>query len=121
MIYLLAGLGAAIGAILRYTISLWQPQWHFYKGKELFPIATLMINLSGSLLLGFISAKQLAQPLQFFFATGVCGGFTTFSTFNKELFTLLRRRDYLSFSAYILLSYLGGFCAVVLGFIMGSK
>lgn len=119
MIYILTGLGAAIGAVMRYIISFWQPKWHFYHGKEQFPIATLMINLSGSLLLGFLSAKQLAEPLQFFFATGVCGGFTTFSTFNKELFTLLRHHDYLSFGAYILVSYVGGFCAVVLGFILG--
>lgn len=113
---LLVGFGASLGAILRYLISLWQPQWKLTIKGEPFPIATLMINLSGSFLLGLITSLQLARPLSFFLATGVCGGFTTFSTFNKELWTLLQKRDYLTFWIYLLTSYLGGFIMIFLGF-----
>ena len=78
---LVVGLGGAIGAILRYSISL-------IPYKNTFPVLTLITNLLGAILIGIvvgISVKNnWSKNLTLFFKTGVCGGFTTFSTFSLE-------------------------------------
>lgn len=80
------GLGGALGAVLRYGISLIP-----YKGT--FPVLTFITNVIGALAIGFIAGaaakKNLPSDLVLFLKTGVCGGFTTFSTFSLEAHTLL--------------------------------
>ena len=72
------GLGGGLGAALRYGISLLP-----YKGT--FPALTLVTNVLGALVIGVIAGlaarKNLSPNLVLFLKTGVCGGFTTFSTF----------------------------------------
>ncbi len=86
MDFLFVGLGGAVGAMLRYEISLLP-----YKGD--FPLLTLITNFLGALLIGFIvgaSVKnQWSAQMVLFLKVGVCGGFTTFSTFSLESFHLL--------------------------------
>lgn len=65
-----------------------------------FPTATLLINFSGSVLIGIIlfgagEREALSLPVKLFLTVGFCGGFTTFSTFSYETFTLLRDSEYL--------------------------
>lgn len=82
--FLLVGAGGAVGAMLRYLISFIP-----YKGD--FPLLTLVTNLLGALLIGFISGiaeKKLSENAVLFLRTGVCGGFTTFSTFSLEAYKL---------------------------------
>lgn len=95
------GLGGAVGAIGRYVIGL-------LPVKTTFPILTLFTNLLGALLIGCIaglSARyRLPEPWLLFWKAGVCGGFTTFSTFSLEAWTLFQNGKYGYGSLYVVLS-----------------
>lgn len=83
--FLFVGLGGAVGAMLRYAISLIP-----YKGS--FPILTLVTNVLGAFVIGFVvglaTRKGMPNNFNLFLKTGVCGGFTTFSTFSLEAYNL---------------------------------
>ena len=83
---LLVAAGGALGAVTRYLIGLIHP-----KGD--FPLTTLLINVLGAVLIGALMGaalnRQMAQEWLLFLKTGVCGGFTTFSTFSLESVALL--------------------------------
>lgn len=82
------GLGGAVGAVSRYLLCL-------IPNKGDFPVMTLAVNLLGAFLIGvisgFVSAKNVNPDLVLFLKTGVCGGFTTFSTFSLETLTLIQK------------------------------
>ena len=85
-------LGGALGAVLRYLISLIP-----YKGS--FPILTLVTNLLGALIIGIVVGiaeenKNMPENLILFLKTGFCGGFTTFSTFSLETLNLWQKKNY---------------------------
>ena len=84
--FLAVGLGGALGAMGRYGISL-------IPLKSVFPWLTLLTNVLGALVIGFVvgvTADNAASPdTVLFWKTGVCGGFTTFSTFSLETLRLL--------------------------------
>ncbi len=105
--------GGALGAVCRYAISL-------IPVKTAFPILTLVTNLIGAVLIGFIvgivSSKQdVSTNSVLFWKTGVCGGFTTFSTFSLEAFTLFDNKAYVSGGIYVALSILGCVAGVFIG------
>lgn len=83
--------GAAIGGVLRYLIG----QIFLQRFGPGFPYGTLFINVSGSFFIGIVAqfaltrAFGVAPLVRFFLATGVLGGYTTFSTFSLEALTLL--------------------------------
>ena len=110
---LLVGCGGAIGAFLRYSISL------IVKSSD-FPIATLLINIVGSFVLGAVMASTLQEPVsnstKLFLATGICGGFTTFSAFAYENVLLLQMGKYDTIFLYIVLSVVLSILAAWLGF-----
>ena len=90
--YLFVGTGGFIGAVLRYWLSGLIQQFSI---STFFPIGTLVVNLLGCLLIGFLS--ELAEEHGVFTTesrvlvfVGVLGGFTTFSTFSNETMNLLR-------------------------------
>src|SRR5450432_1244079 len=87
-------LGAAIGANARYWIGYMCNR----AGAPEFPWPTLLINVLGSLLLGMFSAAALERgfgwPSRLFFAVGLCGGFTTFSTFSFEVIDTFFRKGW---------------------------
>ena len=95
------GAGGAVGAAGRYGLSL-------LPCKGDFPLLTLCTNLLGALLIGFVAGLagrgQLSPGWTLFWKTGVCGGFTTFSTFSLESLTLLERGRWLAGGAYMALS-----------------
>lgn len=87
---LVVALGGGIGACLRYLIGLIP-----LKEPFIFPIKTLMINLLGCFVIGLIAAlavknTSLSPKTVIFIKTGLCGGFTTFSTFALETETLIK-------------------------------
>ena len=110
--FLWVGLGGAIGAIFRYVISLIP-----WKGG--FPVLTLVTNLAGAVLIGVVvslAAKREAGPYAvLFLKTGVCGGFTTFSTFSLESLRMLEQGQKAAALLYILLSVAGCIVGVWLG------
>jgi CrcB protein len=94
LLAVLAGGGA--GSVLRYVMAGLVQQWT----SDDFPFGTLVVNLIGSLLLGFI--VQIAETktgpgpwMKVFLTVGLCGGFTTFSTFSLESFRMLQDGSYL--------------------------
>src|SRR5687768_17069298 len=80
--------GAALGANLRY----WLGYWIVGARHSVFPWHTLLINVTGSLALGIVMAYALgrgwSEGWRLFAAVGVCGGYTTFSTYSAEVITL---------------------------------
>ncbi len=114
---LIVGIGGFLGSAGRYSLHLLllKMQW----GS--FPLATFLANMLGCLLIGLffgIYSKAESQIPEFFlllFATGFCGGFTTFSTFAFENIRLLQQHDYLVAAAYIALSVFFGLIAVLSG------
>lgn len=103
------GIGAAIGAIMRYMISL------VIKPYRYIPISTFVVNLLGSLCIGALSTLHLSSALQLLLMTGFCGGLTTFSTFNNEVFTLIKNKHYVQGILYMGSTYLLGFLALFIG------
>jgi CrcB protein len=92
---LLVALGGAIGSSLRYLVSL-ASGWLFGVG---FPWGTLAVNITGSLAMGLViglaaSKFQLTNELRLFLATGILGGYTTFSAFSLDFALLFERKDY---------------------------
>ncbi|PMD71368.1 fluoride efflux transporter FluC [Companilactobacillus nuruki] len=108
--FLLVGLGASIGAFLRNEFTLQQS-----KLKIDFPIITLLINISGALLLGILTAQIHNGAILLLLGTGFCGGFTTYGTFNMELSQLWFQHRLGRCFIYFLLTYIFG----ILGFIVG--
>src|SRR5689334_12482346 len=90
--YLFVGTGGFIGAVLRYWVSGFVQQ---ISNTNLFPLGTVVVNVIGCVVIGFLS--ELAEEHGLFTAearllvfTGILGGFTTFSTFSNETLNLLR-------------------------------
>lgn len=115
MTILLAGCGAAVGALLRYAITLWGGS-HIQSN---FPFSTLFINLTGALVLGLVFSLKLSAFVYALVGTGVLGGYTTFSTLNSELVALWHDKSYGQMLLYALASYGGGILLVWLGYQLG--
>jgi len=117
----LVGIGGAIGSILRYLAST------LINTKILsgFPWGTLFINITGCFIIGVVYAfaekNSISPEWRFFLATGICGGYTTFSTFSLESFSLLRDGHYFYATAYISSSVLLGTLATFAPIIVIEK
>ncbi|SFK70373.1 fluoride efflux transporter CrcB [Methylorubrum salsuginis] len=104
---LLVFLGAGLGGVLRHGVN-----FAAVRLGSSFPWGTLGINVLGSVLMGVVTgwfALRGGPPqARLFLATGMLGGFTTFSTFSLEAFTLIERGDWGAALAYVLISLLAG-------------
>ncbi len=114
-IIILIGIGSFIGGILRYLTTI------FVQSKFLstFPYGTLTVNILGSLIIGIVfglsEKANLSPEWRLFLATGICGGFTTFSAFSFETMAMLQDGQYFYGLSYVGLSILFGLLAVFLG------
>lgn len=115
-ILLLIGTGSFIGGVLRYGLT------HFIQTKFLsaFPFGTLVVNILGCFAIGLVfglsERTNMSPEMRLFLATGICGGFTTFSAFSNETFSLMRDGQLLYASAYITSSVLFGVLATFFGY-----
>lgn len=111
---LIVGLGGFVGSVLRYLIGL-LPYGH----SSGFPLKTLIINILGSFLIGAVAAlagRNLLSPrLALFLKVGICGGFTTFSSFALESQQLIDKGSAVTASLYMVLSLLLGLLACLGG------
>lgn len=112
---LLVGSGAAIGAMLRFALNN-----YFEAGTKRLPRSTFFINLTGSFLLGIFFGMHLSDSAYLFLGTGLMGGYTTFSTYNFELFVLWKN-DRPMFFRYLIGSYGLGLLLSFIGIMVGAK
>ena len=117
MPFFLVGTGGFMGSILRYLMTfLFQD---FYR----FPLGTLISNLAGCFLIGIVTALSFDIPLlsgetRLLLATGVCGGFTTLSSFIYELGQYLKDGEYAVGSLYFLGTFAGSALTFFLGIVL---
>jgi CrcB protein len=126
--YLWVALGGALGSVTRYWMGFFVAT-KFPGVAATFPLGTLIINVTGSFLIGIFAAltapegrmdpqsRVIASQLVM---TGICGGYTTFSSFSLQTLNLLRDGEYLYAGGNILLSVALCMVAVWLGFLLGN-
>jgi fluoride exporter len=117
MLLVYVALGSAVGGLCRYLLGAAVQR---YAGGD-FPSGTLVINLTGSFLLGVIlrySAESTAvtPELRALLAVGLCGGYTTFSSFSYETLALLQEGDWRRAGVYVAASLAGALLAAAAGF-----
>lgn len=126
---LLVFLGGGFGSVLRYMIAMLGQHMKLnpisWWGHTLLPWPTLLANVAGCLLIGlFYSLSDKlgwSADTRLLLTTGLCGGFTTFSTFSNEGIALLRTGHIGMFALYLSLTLILGLAAVWLGNMIGSK
>lgn len=110
--------GGALGAMLRYGVSLW-----LANPQAVFPWATWSVNLFGCLCAGIFFAfsqhySVLQHEMRLFLMVGILGGFTTFSSFGLETFQLLQQGQIVLALVYALSSLILGICVLALGYVI---
>jgi CrcB protein len=115
-LYAWVAIGSAVGGVIRFLLGTFLQQ----RTGSLFPVGTLAINISGSLVLGFLVRYTLATPaigpeVRALLTAGLCGGYTTFSTFSYETVALIEEGDYHRAAWYVALSLLLSLAATFVG------
>ena len=108
--------GAAIGANLRYSLSIWAAQ----RWGASFPYGTLIVNVLGSFAIGVVlvlatTRLNLSDPARLLIVTGLLGGFTTFSSLSFETYSLITNGSWLAAGIYVISSFGLGIAGVFLG------
>jgi CrcB protein len=111
MEYFVVGFGGMLGSITRYMLGKWISE----RVNTIFPIGTLLINISGAFLLGIVITIYTDGTLYLLLAEGYLGAFTTFSTFMYEGFNLFQENERKNALLYVL----GTLFIGILGFIIG--
>lgn len=123
--YLWVALGGALGSVTRF----WLNGVVSTRLGETFPWGTVVVNVCGSFIIGLLGALTLpenrltAETRAFaihFLMIGICGGFTTFSSFSLQTLNLVREREWLYAGGNVLLSVILCLVATWLGFLLGS-
>jgi CrcB protein len=117
MNFLWVFIGGGIGSVLRYAVGL-------CIGAAAFPWATLAVNVGGSFAIGLFSGWSerfgWLEAVRLALTAGLCGGFTTFSTFSKESLTLVQSGRWVAFALYGFGSIAIGLAAVALGYLIAK-
>lgn len=123
--YFLVAIGGAVGSALRF----WLTNLVSHASNSVFPWGTILVNVTGSLAIGLLAAlagaagkmnpdsRALTTHL---LIVGLCGGYTTFSSFSLQTFTLLQSRQWLAACGNVILSTALCLLATALGFWIGS-
>ena len=115
-------LGSAVGGVTRVLVG--SSIQERFTGA--YPMGTFIVNITGSLALGFLMRYALATPtvsaeMRALLTTGFCGGYTTFSTFSYESFTLGRADRFVSAAVYVAVSVTGGILAACAGYLLARR
>lgn len=121
MSYLLIFIGAGLGGVCRYAMSISVQK---LANGWIFPIGTFSVNMLGCLLIGFLAQLSESKGLfpgdqRLFLFVGILGGFTTFSSFGYETVQLLRDSEYLYAALNAVMQVILGLACVWLGYILG--
>jgi len=113
--FVFVGLGGAFGSVARAFLSVFVPNATIWN--------TALVNVIGGLLIGALLkySSGLSEPIFFraFWMVGVCGGFTTFSTFGLELVELLQSGNLWRSALYVSFNFLGSLLFILIGFRIG--
>ena len=114
--------GSALGGASRYVIGTALQQ----RFGLAFPVGTLIVNITGSLLLGFLlrfalGSNQLSPETRIFLTTGFCGGYTTFSTFTYDTAVMFESGQYRRAALYVTLSVVLSLVATFAGFALAQS
>lgn len=106
--------GGSLGSVARYLVGI---GFGRLLGPK-FPWGTLFINITGSLLIGLFAGLfalrwNLPQALRIFLTVGICGGYTTFSTFSLDAYYLMERGELVAFGCYVIFSVVLSISALV--------
>lgn len=108
--------GGGLGSVMRYGVQLLM---HERITAYNFPWATLTVNIVGSFMIGLfyaLSARlNLSDEMRMFLTAGLCGGFTTFSTFSNDNLLMIRQGEGLMCVVYVAISVVAGIVACMLG------
>jgi CrcB protein len=126
--YFLVAVGGALGSMVRHWLSVTFHEFDidmfpFEMMPASFPWATLAINISGSLLIGFVAnlpVDYISRDTRLFFMTGVLGGYTTFSSFSLQQLDMFMEGDVALGLLYIFFSVVIGLFAVALGYLVAG-
>ncbi|MFI5234852.1 MAG: fluoride efflux transporter CrcB [Gemmatimonadales bacterium] len=121
MLWLYVALGGAAGSVLRYLLGTAFHSWV----PGTFPVGTLVINVTGSFLLGLILQSSngnaaVSPELRVLLAVGFCGGYTTFSAFSWETLQLIHAAQWGRALGYVALSVIVSLGATLLGVLAGG-
>lgn len=121
--YLVVALGGALGSVARYCISGLAAE----RFGQTFPYGTLIVNITGSLLVGLFAAlttpegRWLVSPtVRQFFIIGLCGGYTTFSSFSLQTLTLAQEGEWFRAGMNSIASFALCLFAVWLGYVSAT-
>lgn len=120
--WILVFLGGGLGSLTRFGLGKWVNTFHSHH----FPFGTLIVNIVACFALGFVIGladhRQVISPSsRLFWTVGFCGGFSTFSTFSSETWTLIQNGFHLSSLIYIVSSLVFCLLAVIGGIFLGSR
>lgn len=124
MSYLWIFIGGGLGSIARFAVSGIAARWW----GETFPWGTIIINITGSMLIGFFAAltapegRVMVSPtFREFFTFGICGGYTTFSSFSLQTLSLARGGEWFKAGGNVLLSVVCCLLAVWVGYYLALQ
>ena len=122
---LLVALGSAAGGVARWVIGGWLQRGAGGAPPAVFPVGTLVVNASGSFVLGVVAAglartgDARADAMWLLLGVGFCGGYTTFSTFSLDTVALFEARGWLPAAANVAASVGSGLAGVIAGMVLG--
>jgi len=128
LLYIAVGLGAAVGGMARFGASGLAARFV----GDAFPWGTLLVNVTGSALLGFLAGLTTPEsrvlipgPTRLFLMVGVCGGFTTFSSFSLETMNLMHDgqiwRAALNVGGSLVACFIGVWCGYALAMMINQR
>lgn len=122
--YLWVGLGGALGSVARF----WAAGWITRQWGDAFPWGTLLVNITGSFLIGFVATLTASDgrwttgpSFRTFFMVGICGGYTTFSAFSFQTLNLMRSGAWLQAGLNSVLSVVLCLVATALGCFLANS